>query len=232
MPKSNKLSKIVNMPLSKLMSLSRADLLTATNALVRESNKRLTVMKKKGLKSPSTEYIKKHGGRFRTTTRRGGEKSVKELRAEFQRAKGFLESKTSTVKGYREWEKGVAATLLDVTTDYAMDTAGNIMLDSNGKPIVLKAGIDYYSLTETQKRRFWQAFAKIEELDKANTFKGSANYKATVKEIFVAVKNGLLKREIDAFADLVNWERYNENEKDFEGTLKLGRANSPFKNKK
>ena len=179
--RTSKLSKIQNMPLSKLMSLSRADLETATRALVRESNRRLTVMKKKGLASPSTEYIKKHGGKFRTTTRSGEKKSVTELREEFQRAKGFLESKTSTVKGYREWEIKVGDTLA-------------------------KQGIDYMSLTPTQKRRFWQAFSKVEELDRANTLKGSANYKSTVNEVYNAVKKGLLKRDIDTFATALNDE--------------------------
>lgn len=201
MPKSIKLSKIQNMPLSKLMSLSRADLEVATRALVRESNRRLTVMKNKGLTSPSTEYIRKHGGKFRTTTRSGQKKSVTELREEFQRAKGFLESKTSTVKGYREWETKVSETLA-------------------------KQGIDYMSLTPTQKRRFWQAFSKVEELDRANTLKGSANYKSTVNEVYNAVKKGLLKRDLDTFAKGLNDELYAESEKDFEGFLTI--AENPF----
>lgn len=196
-----KLQKIKDMPLSKLMSLSRADLETATRALVRESNRRLTVMKNKGLASPSTEYIKKHGGKFRTTTRSGEKKSVTELREEFQRAKGFLESKTSTVKGYREWETKVGETLA-------------------------KQGIDYMSLTPAQKRRFWQAFSKVEELDRANTLKGSANYKSTVNEVYNAVKKGLLKRDIDTFANALNDELYAESEKDFEGFLTI--SENPF----
>lgn len=204
--RSNKLSKVQNMPLSKLMSLSRAELLDATKMLTRESNRRLTVMKKKGLKSPSTEYIRKHGGKFRTTTRRGNPKSVAELREEFQRAKGFLESKTSTVKGYREWETRVAETLS-------------------------KQGIDYASLTETQKRRFWQAFSKLEELDQANV-KGTANYKSSVNEIYQAVKYGfggkktLLKRDIDAFTVQLNNDLYAKSQKDFKGSLALVR--NPF----
>ena len=197
----SKLQKIKDMPLSKLMSLSRADLETTTRALVRESNRRLTVMKKKGLASPSTEYIKKHGGKFRTTTRSGEKKSVTELREEFQRAKGFLESKTSTVKGYREWETKVGETLA-------------------------KQGIDYMSLTPTQKRRFWQAFSKVEELDRANTLKGSANYKSTVNEVYNAVKKGLLKRDLDTFAKGLNDELYAESEKDFEGFLTI--SENPF----
>lgn len=199
--RSNKLSKIQNMPLSKLMSLSRADLETATRVLVRESNRRLTVMKKKGLASPSTEYIKKHGGKFRTTTRSGEKKSVVELREEFQRAKGFLESKTSTVKGYKKWEMKVGETLS-------------------------KQGIDYMSLTPTQKRRFWQAFSKVEELDRANTLKGSANYRSTVNEVYNAVKKGLLKRDIDTFASNLNDELYFESEKDFDGFFTV--SENPF----
>ena len=198
-----KLQKIKDMPLSKLMSLSRADLEKATRELVRESNRRLTVMKKKKLVSPSTEYIKKHGGKFRVTTRSGKKKSVIELREEFQRAKGFLESKTSTVSGFREWELQVGKTLAT-------------------------QGIDYLSLNKIQKRRFWQAFAKIEELDRANTLKGSANYKTTVNEVYTAVKKGLLKRDIDTFAKRLNDELYAESEKDFDGFFTISDSENPF----
>lgn len=200
MPKSNKLStyqKTLNMPLSKVMSLSRKDLIAATQVLAREGNKRLTVMKKKGLISPSTSYIRKHGGKFSTTTRRGGEKSVTELREEFQRAKGFLESQTSTVKGYKDWEKNVSDTLA-------------------------KQGIDYASLTPTQKRRFWQAYSKIEELDRGNVVKGNGRYNTVVNEIYTHVKKGLLKRDLDAFSIEVQSKIRGEMTKDFKGALNLG----------
>lgn len=206
MPKrSNKLSQVKDMPISQVMSMSRSELIQATRTLTSAANRRLTTMKKHGIKSPSTEYIKRHGGRFSLRYTKGkhkGEyKNVAQLREEFQRAKGFLESETSTVKGFRKWEKGVADTLA-------------------------KQGIDYNSLTETQKRRFWQAFSKVEELDQANTLKGSANYKATVNEIFEAVKDGLLKRDIDAFARKLNDQLYSESKKDFVGSLAL--SENPF----
>lgn len=206
MPKrSNKLSQVKDMSISQVMSMSRSELIQATRTLTSAANRRLTTMKKHGIKSPSTEYIKRHGGRFSLRYTKGkhkGEyKNVAQLREEFQRAKGFLESETSTVKGFRKWEKGVADTLA-------------------------KQGIDYNSLTETQKRRFWQAFAKVEELDQANTLKGSANYKATVNEIFEAVKGGLLKRDIDAFARKLNDQLYSESKKDFVGSLAL--SENPF----
>lgn len=190
-----KLSEIRDIPLSKIMSMSRNDLAMVTRALVRESNKRLTNMRKRGLTTPATAYIKKHGGKFSLKTRRGREKNVAELREEFQRAKGFLESETSTIKGFREWETKVAATLKT------------------------NAGIDYNSLTETQKRRFWQAYAKLEETDQANVYGG--NYRTSVKEIYDAVKSGLRKKDIDAFVIDLNNNLYASSKKDFNGAFTL-----------
>ena len=190
-----KVSEVRDLSLSKVMSMSREELASATRVLVRESNKRLTNMRKRGLTTPATAYIKKHGGKFSLKTRRGREKNVAELREEFQRAKGFLESETSTVKGFRAWENKVSETLKT------------------------NAGIDYNSLTETQKRRFWQAYAKLEETDQANVYGG--NYRSSVKEIYDAVKSGLRKSDIDAFVVDLSNSLYKANKKDFTGAFKL-----------
>ena len=190
-----KVSEIRDLSLTKIMSMSREELASATRVLVRESNKRLTNMRKRGLTTPATAYIKKHGGKFSLKTRRGREKNVAELREEFQRAKGFLESETSTVRGFRAWEKKVSETLK------------------------ANAGIDYNSLNETQKRRFWQAYAKLEETDQANVYGG--NYRSSVKEIYDAVKSGLRKSKIDAFVVDLSSSLYKANKKDFTGAFKL-----------
>ena len=118
-----------------------------------------------------------------------------ELREEFQRAKGFIESETSTVRGFRTWETKVADTLKT------------------------NAGIDYNSLTETQKRRFWQVYAKLEETDQANVYGG--NYRTSVKEIYDAVKSGLRKKDIDSFVIELNKNIYESTEKDFDGVFTL-----------
>ena len=190
-----KVSDILNTPLNKIMSMSREDLATYTRALVRESNKRLTNMKKRGITTPATAFIRKHGGKFSLRTRKGREKNVAELREEFQRAKGFIESETSTVRGFRTWETKVADTLKT------------------------NAGIDYNSLTETQKRRFWQVYAKLEETDQANVYGG--NYRTSVKEIYDAVKSGLRKKDIDTFVIELNNNIYESTEKDFDGVFTL-----------
>lgn len=192
------LSKVKNLELATIMSLSRADLEIVTRKMAIEGNKRLTVLKKKGISSPSATYIKKHGGRFSVTKKRSGaKKDVTELRAEFQRAKGFLEAETSTVKGYKEWETKVATTLAE-------------------------QGIDYASLTPAQKRRFWQAYSKIEELDRGNVVKGNGRYNTVINEIYTRVKKGLLKRDLDAFSLDVQKKVRGEMEKDFSGVLNLG----------
>ena len=199
--RSNKLSDIKNLTLSQVMSMSRADLQQVTRALVRESNKRLTVMEKRGISTPATKYIEKHGGRFSV-----GDKDIYQLREEFTRAKEFLDTKTSTIKGYREWETGMVKTL-----------EGH--------------GIDYGSLTEEKKRNFWKKYSKVEELDLANTLKGSANYKSTLNLAYQAVKEGIphrgkngrtyyrkvTKKDIDALANQINDELYAKSTKDFKG---------------
>lgn len=190
-----KVSDVLNMPLNKIMSMSREDLAIYTRALVRESNKRLTNMKKRGITTPATAYIKKHGGKFSLKTHKGRQKNIAELREEFQRAKGFIESETSTVTGFRSWETKVADTLKT------------------------NAGIDYNSLTETQKRRFWQVYAKLEETDQANVYGG--NYRTSVKEIYDAVKSGLRKKDIDTFVIELNKNIYESTEKDFDGVFTL-----------
>lgn len=190
-----KVSDVLNMPLNKIMSMSREDLATYTRALVRESNKRLSNMKKRGITTPATVFIKKHGGKFSLKTRKGRQKNVAELREEFQRAKGFIESETSTVRGFRSWETKVADTLKT------------------------NAGIDYNSLTETQKRRFWQVYAKLEETDQANVYGG--NYRTSVREIYDAVKSGLRKKDIDTFVIELNKNIYESAEKDFDGVFTL-----------
>lgn len=190
-----RVSDVLNMPLNKIMSLAREDLATYTRVLVRESNKRLTNMRKRGLTTPASAFIKKHGGKFSLKTRRGRQKNVAELREEFQRAKGFIESETSTVRGFREWETKVATTLKT------------------------NAGIDYNSLTETQKRRFWQVYAKLEETDQANVYGG--NYRTSVKEIYDAVKSGLRKKDIDTFVIELDRNIYASTKKEFDGAFTL-----------
>lgn len=186
------LKETLDLPLSRIMSMSKNELRLAVQQLSMESNKRLSYFKKRGISSPATAYIKKHGGKFTSKN-----KDIKQLRAEFQRAKGFLETETGTIKGYREWESKVAETLKK------------------------NAGIDYNSLTEVQKRKFWKVYAKLEELDQANVY--NVNYRGSVNAIYTAVKGGLKINQIDEWATNYDKQAYAEQSTGF-----LEGENNPF----
>ena len=100
--RSNSLSQILDLPLEKIMSMSRRELAQTTSKLASAGNKRLKRFSQRNITTPATEYIKKHGGKFSVAG-----KNVFELREEFQRVKGFLESETATVirNGKIKWRK-------------------------------------------------------------------------------------------------------------------------------
>ena len=178
------IKETLDLPLSRIMSMSKNELRIEVQRLSMESNKRLAYFKKRGISTPATAYIKKHGGKFTSKN-----KDLTQLREEFQRAKGFLESETGNIKGYREWETRVANTLMENT------------------------GIDYNSLTELQKRKFWNAYAKLEELDQANIY--GANYRGSVKQIYKQVKGGATYDQLEAFVNDLHKTLYEKQSKNF-----------------
>lgn len=204
MKRVSRVTTTKDLPLSKIMSMSRADLSKAVRVLASAGNKRIARMKKQNITTPATVYIKKHGGKFSTAG-----KNIYELREEFQRAKQFLESETSTIKGYRQWETKVADTLMKNT------------------------GIDYNSLTEVQKRKFWKTYAKLSEIDPSNVYKPEGksggdlfgtNYRNSMVDIYDAVKGGLKMKDIDNFVNDLNNRIYRESSRDL-----MSDANNPLK---
>lgn len=186
------IKETLNLPLSRIMSMSKNELRLAVQRLSMESNKRLAYFKRQGITTPATAYIKNNGGKFTSKN-----KDLNQLRAEFQRAKGFLESETGNIKGYRAWETRIADTLAKNT------------------------GIDYNSLTELQKRKFWNAYAKLEELDQANVY--GANYRGSVNQIYDQVKGGKTYAQLEKFVNQLNKDIYKEQSTDF-----LEGENNPF----
>lgn len=183
---------ILNYSLNHIMSMSKHDLELAVRQLSMESNKRLAAFKRNKVSSPAVTYIMKHGGKFSSKN-----KNIYELREEFQRAKGFLETETGTIRGFRGWENKVANTLEQST------------------------GIKYNELTEKQKSLFWQAYARLEELDQANVY--GARYRTSVNEIYTAVKGGLKKKDLENFVTKLSGEIYTEDTAGF-----LTGENNPF----
>ncbi len=85
---------ILSMDVSEFNKLGLKDMQKITGRLVSAGNKRLRRAEEKGINSPAFSYVREHGGMFSTKG-----KTLNQLRAEFVRAKNFLEAETSTIKG-------------------------------------------------------------------------------------------------------------------------------------
>lgn len=96
--------------------LSAFDLRQYVSRLASAANKRLRRLENNRANTPAYRQVMRSGGNFST---RG--KNLNELRAEFVRAKNFLEAKSSTVSGWKKTVKGTIDKLhekgVDITPD-------------------------------------------------------------------------------------------------------------------
>lgn len=128
-------SDILNMDINTFNSLKLPEMRKVVGRLVSAGNKRLRSFERAGESSPATRYIlDESGGVFST---RG--KNLNQLRAEYMRAKSFLESKTGNRKGWAQVKKETIETL---------ETKG-------------------IHMTENQWERFWKSYQKLKQLDKS-----------------------------------------------------------------
>ena len=126
---------ILNMDITKFNSLTEKDMRKVVGRLVSAGNKRLRSFERAGESSPATRYIlDKSGGVFSTKG-----KNLQQLRSEYMRAKGFLESKTGNRKGWAKVKKETIETL---------ETKG-------------------IHMTDEQWERFWKSYEKLKQLDKS-----------------------------------------------------------------
>lgn len=92
------IKEILNMDNKTFDALNEKDLRQVVGRLVSAGNKRLRTFQRQGETSPAERYImRESGGMFST---RG--KDFGELRTEFKRAKGFLDSETGSIKGWNK----------------------------------------------------------------------------------------------------------------------------------
>lgn len=97
---------IMNMDIQTFNKLNKSDLQKVVGRLVSAGNKRLRSFEKAGESSPATRHIERSGGAFSTKG-----KNINELRTEYTRAKTFLQSKTSSRRGWNKVKKDTAETL-------------------------------------------------------------------------------------------------------------------------
>lgn len=91
---------ILNMDIETFNKLNTSDLRKVVGRLVSAGNKRLRSFERAGESSPATRHVEKSGGAFSTKG-----KDLNALRAEYTRAKNFMQSKTGTRKGWKQVKK-------------------------------------------------------------------------------------------------------------------------------
>lgn len=88
---------VLNMDIDTFNKLGISDMRKVVGRLVSAGNKRLRSFDRAGESSPATRHVMQSGGVFSTKG-----KDLNALRAEYVRAKNFLQSKTGTRKGWAQ----------------------------------------------------------------------------------------------------------------------------------
>lgn len=122
---------ILNMDINTFNKLNTSDLRKVVGRLVSAGNKRLRSFERVGESSPATRHVAKSGGAFSTKG-----KDLNALRAEYTRAKNFMQAKTGTRKGWKQVKNETISSLR-------------------------KHGVD---ITEQQFSDLWKSYEDLKEL--------------------------------------------------------------------
>ena len=122
---------ILNMDINTFNKLNTSEMRKVVGRLVSAGNKRIRSFERAGESSPATRFVEKSGGVFSTKG-----KDLNALRAEYTRAKNFLQAKTGTRKG---WTKTKRETIKSLR----------------------KQGVE---MSEKQFDKVWKAYEDLKEL--------------------------------------------------------------------
>ena len=95
--KGKSVDDLSNLSMGEFSAMTRSELSKVVSRLSSTANKRMKRLEGKDIQSPAYRGAVSSGGKFGSKG-----KTLNELRSEYMRVTGFLKSKTSTVKGYRQ----------------------------------------------------------------------------------------------------------------------------------
>lgn len=185
--KGLKISDILNMSWDDLNSLSGKDLKAVTSRLVSASNKRIKRLQKSphGTSSFAYQTVEERGRKFSV---RG--LTTNEVRTEFANARRFLNMKTSTVKGWKEYRE-----------------------DMNER-LTKTLNVEELEWSETTESKFWKVYRRFEETHGGKFKKGDSDrIQQMLTEMFESSDK---RRSADYFTKRVDelWEEYYEEEQE------------------
>ena len=139
-------SELLKLSSVEISKLKKPQLRKIVQTLANTANKRLKRLQQKRISTPASRYANK-SGKFSTKG-----KNINQLRAEYIRAKNFLQSKTSTIRGYKRFKKDVQKNLAEKGINISSDNLEPIfniyekMKDIN--PSVAEKNLKYITLQE------------------------------------------------------------------------------------
>lgn len=178
--KGLKITDIMDLSWEKLNSLSESEFRQLTARLVSASNKRLKRLEKttRGKSSFAYQFVEERGRKFST---RG--KSLNQLRTEFKASKQFLSMKTSTVKGWNKYRKG-----MEERTGYA--TEGESL-----------------NWSERTWSKYWKVYRRFEETHGGTFKKGDSD---RIQQMLTELMDSSDKRRsVDTFQEMLE-DAYDE----------------------
>lgn len=142
--------QILSMDVAEFNKLGLKDLQKITGRLVSASNKRYRRAKQAGVESPAFTYVE-NTGLFSTKG-----KNLNQLRAEFVRAKNFLDAETSTIKGAKKFMSESIKMLKQEGVNISEDKFKDVMKVyeelKRSNPKVRERQLKYSVLQEIEKR--------------------------------------------------------------------------------
>ena len=138
--------ELLNLSSFEISKMKKTELRKVVQTLASTANKRLKRLGAKGISTPSSRQALQTG-KFSTKN-----KNINQLRAEYIRAKKFLQSKTSTITGFKKFQKEVKANLaqkgINISTDNLNDVFKVYEKLKDMKPEVAERNLKYVSIQE------------------------------------------------------------------------------------
>ena len=160
MARMSKVETLLNVSPEQLMQMSRKDLATNVSILASAANKRLKRLEQAGVYSPSLEYVQRHGGKFSVAG-----KNKNQLMIEYFRVQAYMESKTSSVRGARAWQKNVKNAVTEAITKRQQPK-------NKKERDKIKEAVNAIFTDNQKKAQFWDIYSRLnQEYDVKDTYR-------------------------------------------------------------
>jgi ribosomal protein S25 len=174
----SQVQRVLNTDVQKLEQMTRAELAHEVSILVSAANKRIRRLEKEGftgdISTPALSYTMRHGGMFSVKG-----KNETQLLNELKRAKGFINAKTSTVRGANK------------SIEEMNKMLSNYEEVNTGKKVERQ-------MTKEELAQYWRAVDRLRELQPSTFNAKCLEYKSKIRGY---VKRGRTGRQTASYVN-------------------------------